>query len=212
MDAAAPSAPPPAERSGPPRLGRRTYVVDRRFQYKYTATLAVFGALISLVFGAMMYLAHRDALMQALEGGDPQQITSQQNVTLFILMAGITVLMATALALFGLLVTHRVAGPVYVMSHYVGILARGRYPMMRPLRKSDELREFFQGFQGAIEAMRAREADEADVLQHALERLSTRSDAAELQEVVTALRAMHDRKRDATDRVDVGASSRKTAA
>src|SRR5690349_1316430 len=93
--------------------GRRTWVVDRRFQYKYTAMLAVVGAIISLIFGSLMYLAHRDALIDVV-GSEalPPQI-AEQNATLIWLMIGITVLMGAALALFGLLVTHRVAGPVY---------------------------------------------------------------------------------------------------
>lgn len=208
MDAAAPPATPPSA----PRLGRRTYVVDRRFQYKYTAMLAVVGAVISLVFGAMMYLAHREALLDVLgQASVPQQI-AEQNATLVWLMVGITVLMGMALALFGLLVTHRVAGPVYVMSHYISVLARGRYPMMRPLRKSDELKDFFERFQVAIEALRTREAEEAELLARALGQLAPLATAPEAKQVLDELRLLHERKRDATDRVDIGAGSNKTAA
>lgn len=201
-----------APRPSPQRLGRRTWVVDRRFQYKYTALLAVVGALISMVFGTMMYLAHRTAVAE-LVGADtvPERISTQTQ-TLLWLLVGITVLMGAALALFGLLVTHRVAGPVYVMSHYVSVLARGRYPIMRPLRKSDELKDFFERFQGAIEAMRTREATEANELAQVVAALEPLAQTAEAQQALQTLRNLEQRKRDATDRVDIGGAKQKTAA
>lgn len=196
--------------SAAPRLGRRTFVVDRRFQYKYTALLAIVGAVISLIFGALMYLAHRDALIDVFGTDTLPPETLAQNATLLWLIVGITVLMGAALALFGLLVTHRVAGPIYVLSHYVGVLSRGRYPIMRSLRKSDELKEFFERFAAAVEALRVREAEEAQVLDEALGHLQPHAQSPEAKQACDALRAMQLRKRDATDRVDIGAGSQKT--
>lgn len=207
MDAASPSTPPSA-----PRLGRRTYVVDRRFQYKYTALLAVLGAVISLVFGAMMYLAHSEALQHAVGDAPLPAEVADQNATLIWLIVGITVLMGAALAFFGLLITHRVAGPVYVMSHYVDVLSRGRYPILRPLRKGDELKDFFERFQGAIESLRVREAQEADVLADAVDALEPLATSEETKKLLESLREMHDRKRDATDRVDIGGAASQSAA
>ncbi len=207
MDAAPSSAP-----SGAPRLGRRTYVVDRRFQYKYTLLLSLLGGLTALGFGALMYLAHRDALA-ALAGaqGLPAAI-AEQSRTLIYLMVGLTLLMAAALAMFGLLVTHRVAGPVYVLSHYVGVLSRGRYPMMRKLRKGDELQVFFEQFTQVVESLRDREAKEADVLEEAVERLSPLATSEDARALLAELRGMAQRKRDATDPIDVGATETRTAA
>src|SRR5712664_2103164 len=44
--------------------------------------------------------------------------------------------MSSALGLIGILITHRVAGPLYVMFSYVNTLAEGRYPTFRSLRRS----------------------------------------------------------------------------
>lgn len=195
-----------------PKLGRRTWVVDRRFQYKYTAMLAIIGAVISLIFGTLMYLAHRDALIDVVGSDKLPPNVAEQNATLLWLMLGITVLMGAALALFGLLITHRVAGPVYVMSHYIEVLTRGRYPMMRSLRRSDELREFFERFQSAIEALRTREAEEAGKLDEVLRVVAPLCTSAEATQACATLRAMQERKRDATDRVDIGTASQKTQA
>jgi hypothetical protein len=90
------------------------------------------------------------------------------------------------------------------MSHYLNVLSTGRYPMMRPLRKGDELQRFFEAFQGAVESLRSREAGEADTLRDAVAALGPLATTDQTRALVSQLQAMHDRKRDATDAVDVG--------
>src|SRR6266851_886277 len=43
-----------------PKPGRRTYLIDRRFQLKYTVLLVLCGTLISVLFGTLAYLAEVD--------------------------------------------------------------------------------------------------------------------------------------------------------
>lgn len=198
MDAAQTAAPP-----APPKISRRTYVIDRGFQLKYTLTLVIVGALISALFGGMMYLAHVDAQRLMNPPPDIREALARTDATLLTLMGAITVLMAAAFGLFGILITHRVAGPVFVMSHYISVLARGRYPILRKLRKHDELKAFFETFQEAIEAMRLKEAEEARQIENAITALSPAAAGPDAQKALEELRAIQQRKRDATDRVDL---------
>jgi nitrogen fixation/metabolism regulation signal transduction histidine kinase len=149
-----------------------------------------------------MYLAHVDAT-RALPAAVRAELGGAEGA-LLALTAAMSLLMAAALGLFGVLITHRVAGPVYVMSHYVSVLARGRFPLMRPLRKRDELKGFFERFQDAIEALRQREADEAATLEQSLTTLRGLPNSSEVSQVIEAREAMRVRKRDATDRIEVG--------
>ncbi len=183
--------------------GRRTYVIDRGFQLKYTVMLVVLGAAISSLFAAMTYLVHLDAERGLPPIPEIQEHFLRADSTLVVLMVGITVLMAGALALLGILITHRVAGPIYVMSHYVSILAKGRFPLMRPLRKQDELKEFFDRFQQAVELMRTREVEEANSLEKALSALEPLAQTDEARRAVGELKLISGRKRDATDQVSV---------
>ncbi len=192
-----PQAQAPASTSRP---GRRTYVVDRRFQLKYTLLLVGVGVAVTALFGSMMYLVHLSALRAYAEGRG----TTDSSAPLVWVMAALAIAMAAALSLVGVMITHRVAGPVHVMNHYLNVLAGGRYPIMRPLRKGDELQRFFETFQGAIESLRSREADEADTLKSAVAMLSPLASTDEVKSLLAQLQAMHDRKRDATDQVDVG--------
>src|SRR5512136_1005651 len=112
---------------------RRVYLVDRAFQLKYTVFMMAAGLAIALSFGIWIWQAHLQttelvtvdpSLRVVLQAGDRQ---------LLYVFVGIAILMSIALGLLGLLVTHRVAGPLFVMSHYLSVLARGRYPRMRTL-------------------------------------------------------------------------------
>ncbi len=187
-----------------PAQSRRTYVIDRGFQLKYTVMLVVLGAGISSLFAAMTYLVHLDAERGLPPIPELQEHFARTDSTLIALMIGITVLMAGALGLLGILITHRVAGPIYVMSHYVSILAKGRFPLMRPLRKQDELKEFFDRFQQAVELMRTREVEEASSLEKAVSALEPLAQTDEARRAVGELQLICGRKRDATDTVSVG--------
>lgn len=190
-------------RTSLPPIGRRTYVIDRGFQLKYIVVLAVVGAGVSALFGAMMYLAHVDAARALPIPPLLQGMWQRSEGTMIALTAGMTVLMAAALSLFGVLITHRVAGPVYVMSYYMSVLAKGRYPVMRPLRNTDELRTFFERFQEAVESMRQREVEEAETLEHALKAFTPLAAGTEAAASLQSLQGLRDRKREATDRVKV---------
>jgi hypothetical protein len=172
-----------------PRPGytRRTYLLDREFQLKYIVLLAGIGAGSMLLFGALAYRAQVSAADSGLSGAE----------TLLWLTAVGAVGMGVALGLFGLLFTHRVAGPVHVMSLYVGALAAGRYPRLRPLRRKDELRSFFARFSEAVDRIRQREADEAHVLEESLSVLRPLATTPEAREALSSLEALHTRKRQA---------------
>lgn len=188
---------PAANPAAPAAHTRRTYVVDRGFQVKYTLLLMALGATATLVFATMMYLAHVEAQRDLPIGPELRAQLAEGDTQLLLLILAIVVLMAGALGLIGVLITHRVAGPIHVMSRYVSALARGRYPAMRPLRRHDELKHFFDRFQQAVDAMRIREAEEAQRIDAALAALSAVSGDAAIA-ALADLKSMADRKREAT--------------
>jgi predicted secreted Zn-dependent protease len=107
--------------------------------------------------------------------------------------------MAGVMGLLGLLFTHRVAGPVYVMSLYVSALAAGRYPRLRPMRQKDELRGFFDRFAEAVERIREREAEEARALSRALDALRPLATSAEARAALDTLSELQARKSQAIE-------------
>ncbi len=172
-----------------PSYARRKYILDREFQLKYILLLSGIGAGSILVFGLLSHRIHVSAVASGMDGGE----------TLLWLTGLGTLGTAVALGLFGLLFTHRVAGPVHVMSLYVAALAAGRYPRLRPLRKGDELKRFFERFSEAFDRIRQREADEAHALESALAAFRDVATTPETREALDTLSALHTRKRQAMD-------------
>jgi hypothetical protein len=150
----------------PETHARRTYLVDRSFQLKYALLLAGWGAVVALLFGLWAWQAH----LQAVESLDAehQAILRQADQHLFWVLAGIGALTAAAMGLLGFVMTHRVAGPVWVLGHELAELARGRYPPRRGLRRRDELQALHVRFQAAVEALAERDRRTLAVLEEAL--------------------------------------------
>ena len=68
----------------------------------------------------------------------------------------------------GLIITHRVCGPIYVMHGHLTSLLDGRYPVTRQLRPKDEFRATFELFTEVVESLRKRDADELEKLTQAI--------------------------------------------
>jgi hypothetical protein len=167
---------------------RHTYLIDRRFQLKYSAMLGAAGGITSLLFGAMVYFAQLEAFRYVAPGSPLAAQLGEVSLTLAWLTGGTALFLTVTLAIFGIYLTHRVAGPVFVMNHYLSVIATGKFPKMRPLRKTDELKNFFLGLQTTIEYLRTREATEAVVLEEAVNALTQGNVPAHVLEKLTALR------------------------
>ncbi|RMG15229.1 MAG: hypothetical protein D6729_12670 [Deltaproteobacteria bacterium] len=172
-----------------PQYRRKQYLVNRRFQLKYTLAIMLVGGVIAAIFGGWMWQAHKtNTEMLALDEAFHAELMAQDQHILLIYV-GVTLLMIASLGLLGILMTHRVAGPTYVINRYLQAIAEGAYPSLRPLRRKDELKELFESLEGAVEALRTRDREEAEVIEAALEKLQ--GDEA----AIDALRKICERKR-----------------
>ena len=50
--------------------------------------------------------------------------------------------------------THRISGPIYVMSNQLRDLLEGKTPVMRPLRKGDEFQDFYALLKQVVERVK----------------------------------------------------------
>ncbi len=181
-------ADPPIEPSS--TAPRRRFLVDRGFQLKYALFMAGAGLLVAAIFGFWLHQAHAQAIALLRPDDRTRALIEQSDRLLLAAFAGIAVLLGAALGLLGVVITHRVAGPVFVMGHYLTVLSQGRFPRMRTLRRSDELKNFFRVFIDAVEAMKKREARHVALLEETLVRLRAASSRnPELQAAAQALDA-----------------------
>lgn len=170
------------------RPDRRSYLVDRRFQLKYSIVMAAAGLVVAVVFGIWLQQAHAQATALLAPDPETRALVERSDRLLLAAFAAIALLLALALGLLGVVITHRVAGPVFVMGHYLEVLAAGRFPRMRTLRRSDDLKPFLKTFIEAVDAMKVREARHAAVLEDAIQRMrAAAARSPELQPAIDAL-------------------------
>ena len=154
-----------ASNQGPKRVRRRTFLIDRKFQLKYTMIIVLVGIVVSALLGYFIYrlnVENRDLL-----GIDAEMMAHVQQIDSYTMyyLVGFVVVMALVLFIWGIFITHRVAGPIFIISRYLRQLGEGDVPHTRPLRKGDELKAFFDTFSGMLNAMKQRNVEEAQLLE-----------------------------------------------
>lgn len=180
------------------KFRRKTYIVDPRFQWKYTTIIVLLGAGVAALMGAFLYRAYAENTR--ILDIDPRYAAEMQRADqIFLLyLIALVVVMAVALGFWGIIVTHRISGPLYILGRYLGVLADGRFPDLRPLRRKDELHEFFNAFADAIAALKAREKGELRHIGQAMEVIDRALDGGgddaklALQDVKNRLEKMSD--------------------
>jgi hypothetical protein len=164
-------------------------IVDARFQWKYTAMMTVLGAGTAAIMGGLLYSAQRDTsrLLELAADRTLQEQVARGDQRLLMYLVLLVVLLAVMLAAWGLIVTHRISGPVYLAARDLNVLAQGGYPNLRPLRKHDELQHFFAALTGAVQALRSRDRERLRLVTAALDQ--ARKGGATADELRGALKA-----------------------
>jgi nitrogen fixation/metabolism regulation signal transduction histidine kinase len=113
-------------------------------------------------------------------------IGSQQRtmlIALFVLLGFLVV----GVGLAGIVVTHKVAGPIFKMTRQIQALGQGSFRLPSPLRKGDELADFFGAFETTVKKLRAQREKELALLAQAKESLEEGEARARLEELESEL-------------------------
>ncbi len=184
---------------------KREYLVDRGFQLKYALIFGAAAFAVALVGGAVMYGALQSTIRELVLPPELWRQLSDSAVHMVATVIGTSVAIGVVIGLFALVLTHRVAGPIYVMTRYIAVLADGHFPKMRKLRSSDEFKELFDLFQKSVEFIRTRDVADAFRLEEAIAKLSPNATSPEARSAIDALKALRDRKRSTAARADLDA-------
>ena len=154
----------------------RNYIIDKRLQLRYIAVVSLLSAAISGLLGWMIWSQRaqasqtiRRSLVEAADFvGPSQQAEILQHLTgsdTTVLLRMALVCGALILVLSGVLVvmTHKVAGPLYVIGGYFDKLAAGRVPLVHNLRRGDEFKSFHRKFKDMCNALRFRAEEDATI-------------------------------------------------
>jgi hypothetical protein len=156
-----------------PRQYRRSVLlIDPQFQLKYTGLVVALGAIISIICAYFIYRAYNENT-QLLELSEAvgAEISRRESTTIVTVVVAFVVLEIVALGFWGILVTHRIAGPIFIISRYVRILKDGSYPDMRPLRDGDEMKSFFDLFAAMVDNFKTKDKEELAAMEEAISKL-----------------------------------------
>lgn len=111
----------------------------------------------------------RDALLQrsqkqleenSLALKHQSEMIERQYTIFAIVIVSALLLLVLSVGVAGVVVTHKVAGPVFKMKRLLGELAKGHFRVVARLRKGDELQDFFDAFNLAAAELERRQSDE----------------------------------------------------
>ena len=136
---------------------RRQYIVDTRFQYSLMSKFAILTACVvigSLSFLVLVYHKYGDiqvSVVQPIPFGLLDSLVDNEGASTYTLLDLLWPVLAICLVgaiiftfFFSLIVSHRMAGPVYRMKNLLNEMANG--DVSRPvscLRKKDEFKHLF---------------------------------------------------------------------
>ena len=109
---------------------------------------------------------------------------ARQSTQFGLLLLGVLVILVVALWFAGIWITHKVAGPIYKMTRQIKAVEDGNLEVPSPLRKGDELVEFFEAFRHMVRAMRKRQNNEIDQLDGCIQALSRETSAETLEPLI----------------------------
>jgi hypothetical protein len=160
----------------------KNYLLNTKYQLRFTLFMVAIAAVLMymLAWGVRNPSTHEHIwptvmseaesatkvgvnTIQGLGFDDPQQIAAlkrQESLLEWVLVATVLVLCG-GLFVFGIKMTHKVAGPLHKIGLYLDKVRDGKYTPVYNLRKGDQLIDFFEHFKEAHNAL--RKVQEKDV-------------------------------------------------
>ncbi|MBK8480539.1 MAG: hypothetical protein IPL40_05130 [Proteobacteria bacterium] len=183
----------------------RNYLLDRRLQLGYSLIVVLVSGALSAGLGYFWYGEMRQASqiveVQVLSSLDEQgarqihQDLARQDRRRLIALVGFSVVLAVALAGYGIVFTHKVAGPLHKMKLAFGAVRDGQLPAVHDLRRRDQLRGFWAAFKEMYVALREQTQQELDELDQIAAGIGPDATPEQQQDALERLTALRARKR-----------------
>ncbi len=130
---------------------RRNYFINKAFQSEFILKFCSLVALGSAMFGIILYLFSKHTLTTSFENSRLVIKSTADYLFPGLLFGGLIVAIFTALAasVVVMLMTHRIAGPMYRFEKYISEIGSGRFYSDLKIRKKDQ----FQNMAGSLNKM-----------------------------------------------------------
>ncbi len=197
-------APKSSDATGPVRKRKLSnYLLDKKLQLRYVLLVTVLSGLIAGSLGYLIYEQSRmasaslEADLATLTQGDASWADLQQQESahlqsadreLIYTMFGVGVGLVMILSTYLVIMTHKVAGPLYKVTTYFDRMARGRLGNVSALRRGDMLQDFYANFKDMHEAVRTRLQGDVITMESSAAALRTKAGSdAKLAEALDAM-------------------------
>jgi hypothetical protein len=115
-----------------------------------------------------------------------------QQRTMFVTLSTALTLLVVLIGFAGILVTHKVAGPIHKMKRQIRDVGQGHLRIPNKLRRGDELVDFFEAFETMVINLRSRQQGEIDKLEQAIATLEPKAEPGELEPLYQLRQEMKD--------------------
>ena len=125
---------------------RKIYLINPRFQWRFIGFMAV----VSLVGIAILFLSnllffrtmHQEGLAVGLTPDNPYfDFLAEQQSSLTTVYLGVSAVAFVVMVGLGILYSHRIAGPLHHLNHWMKQIAEGGDPAPVSFRLNDQFRE-----------------------------------------------------------------------
>jgi hypothetical protein len=197
---------------GAPKYKRRmrNYLLDVGLQVRYTMTIVVVAVAVTAALGYKMYQATRDiskvielsGMADPAVGAELRGQFAESDKWVLWGIVGFGVVLVFSVSAVGILITHKVAGPLFRIAGFFSRVRESRMGAIPPpLRKGDELQEFYGSFREMHQALRDGIESDAHELGRALAALGEAGGGAGVEQARTVLRDLQSRKQGSLDTV-----------
>ena len=161
------------------------YMLDKRLQLRYVLLVTILSGIIAGSLGYLIYhqsATASDSIARAMDDplfADVKQMAvaelhSEDRILVY-KMLGLGVGLIVILSAYLVIMTHKVAGPLYKVSMYFDRMAEGRLGNVTALRQGDMLQDFFGNFREMHEAVRKRAQSDVITLEGATAALRSKA-------------------------------------
>lgn len=171
-----------------PSFWKRKYLINNSFQVKYIAYIVLASTLISGILGWFIYNEARKNSeileIQAIAiNPDLVEGLSKEDNKVLMAVAAFVLFQALGILIFALMLTHRIAGPLFRVELYLKALADLKVVPVRSFRKSDEFKYLADQMTNVNDALRTSAQKDLTIL------TSLRSALGENGELPTELKS-----------------------
>lgn len=168
-------------------------MLDKNLQLRYVLFVTILSAVIAGALGYMIYDQRRTASesierdLKSLTRADASHQEFQEQVAsglesddqmLVYKMVAVGFGLVVILSAYLVIMTHKVAGPLFKVSMYFERMAEGRLGNVTPLRRGDMLQDFFGDFKAMHESVREHSAADVSAMERTLAALREGQDQA----------------------------------